>query len=1017
MKPLKLTMSAFGSYAGTETIDFTALGTKGLYLITGETGAGKTTIFDAISFALFGEASGKTRDKCQMLRSDFAKEKTKTCVELEFTSKDKRYKIKRTIREKSQDADLILPDGMGVSGLRNIESKIAEVVGLDRAQFAQIVMIAQNDFLQFLQSNTDKRLEILRRIFDTEALKQFQEQLKALAKQKEDERKAFLRDFERYQVDVYKRNEQFIEWETQIKTDKATLTKADKQLEKYDKQGRNLAANLAVAKELYNKFTDLAQAQLNFKEHNTKTDDMAKAKIRAARGEIALHKVKPLVDKAHEAATNYTQAQEDLANAKQQEITANTELEQVTLTIKTLSPLDKAQKAFDKLVNEWEKATQKQETLTTLQTDHQEIIEKQNQQNETQKKLTTTQDELKNLPPIDDCQTELDKIATTLKEEDTKLKKLSSLQTDLATITDKQGVLKKEKETFEKLNATFNEVNEHYQKLEEAILCSQAGVIAGNLLEGKPCPVCGSTNHPSPAKLSDANITEGALKKAREAKEKAQAKRETASMSCNTLQGEISTLITRFDADLSPFISDVTLNRAVTLLPEIISTTQTTVTALSEKKTFAETSLRNLKTETENMTTKRDELNLTVETLKSEIKSLMKRFMSDLSKIISDAKWETCETKLSNLLIQTQTTVKELTTRKDIDEIALGELSKSWETATKRQEAAKTDVDSAKTLVKERNTNEQKLLKVCDKAQTACKDALQENNFADETEYTASLVTESELDELKEQVLAYEKNGEQLTRDIARLEKETAGKKQPDMKKLQTEAETVQSKSEKLRQSRDEIKTRLSATETKLVDVRRVAADFEKNEKTYAPINQLSDTASGKLDFETFAQRTYFERVLHAANHRLKVMSQSRYSFLRKTDSDDGRKKMGLDIEVLDAYTGKARSAGSLSGGESFMASLSLALGLSDVVQQNAGGVHLDAMFIDEGFGSLDAEALELAVRTLSDIAGGNRIIGIISHVTELSERIDKQVHVKKTTAGSTITLKVGSPYTSVLDK
>ncbi|MCL1976704.1 MAG: SMC family ATPase [Candidatus Bathyarchaeota archaeon] len=1013
MKPLKLTMSAFGSYAGTETIDFTALGTNGLYLITGETGAGKTTIFDAISFALFGEASGKTRDKCQMLRSDFAKEKTKTCVELEFSSRDKRYKIKRAIKEKGQDADLILPDGKLVRGNREIESKIIETVGLDRNQFAQIMMIAQDDFLRFLQSGTDERLKILRRIFGTEALKQFQEQLKELVKQKEEERALIRRDFARYNVDVYKRNETFAEWETQIKTDKIELSTADKQLDEYDTQEKALAADLAIAKGLCQTFANLTKAQMEFKEHNTKAENIAKTKTRTARGEIALRKVKPLIDEAQKSANNYTIAQEALTNAKEQEITVNTELEQATKTIETLPPLDKAQNAFTILLKEWERATEKQKHLTTLQTDRKEIVDKQDKLGKTQNDLVIICNELKNLPSIIDCQAELDQIVTNLNAEGDKLTKLSALQKDLTVITDKHTTLGKEQEKFEKLNAAFNEVNKHYQSLDELVLRSRAGILAGNLIDGKPCPVCGSTDHPVPAKLSDENITDTELEKARKAKDEAQLKRENASLECNKSKGELETMITRFNADFSPFISEATLDLAVTLLPEIISTTQLTVTTLSEKKTFTEKTLFDLKIKTENTTKKRDALNLNVEQLKSEIQTLLKRFISDLSEFLPNANWGTSDIELANVFTQTQNTVNELTTRKVADEATLEEFSKNWDSATKRKVNAQSAVESTQTLVKERTTNEQKLLKSRDDAQTACNVALQENGFADELEYTVSLVTENELAELNRQVLDYEKNGERLTRDIARLENETADKEQPDMEKLRAAAETVQSKSKELRQRRDGINSRLSKTKAALEDLHRAASNFEENEKTYAPIKQLSDTANGKdtatgkLDFETYAQRAYFERVLCAANQRLKVMSQNRYSFLRKTDSDDGRKKSGLDIEVLDAYTGKTRSAGSLSGGESFMASLSLALGLSDVVQQNAGGVHLDAMFIDEGFGSLDAEALELAVRTLSDIAGGNRIIGIISHVTELSERIDKQVHVKKTTAGSTITLKV----------
>jgi len=258
---------------------------------------------------------------------------------------------------------------------------------------------------------------------------------------------------------------------------------------------------------------------------------------------------------------------------------------------------------------------------------------------------------------------------------------------------------------------------------------------------------------------------------------------------------------------------------------------------------------------------------------------------------------------------------------------------------------------------------------------------------------------------LSRQISGYEKTGEQLSRDVKRLEKDTAGKEQPDLNKLKADAGAVRTESQLLSNQRDGIKHRLNETERALQFLQRAAGDFEKAEKAYAAVKQLADTANGKLDFETYAQMAYFERILHAANLRLKLMSQNRYTLLRKEGSSDRRSKTGLDLEVLDSYTGKARSANSLSGGESFLASLSLALGLSDVVQQSAGGIHLDTMFIDEGFGSLDTEILELAVKTLSEMAGIGRIVGIISHVTELRERIDKQIRIEKTPVGSKVSV------------
>jgi exonuclease SbcC len=396
-----------------------------------------------------------------------------------------------------------------------------------------------------------------------------------------------------------------------------------------------------------------------------------------------------------------------------------------------------------------------------------------------------------------------------------------------------------------------------------------------------------------------------------------------------------------------------------------------------------------------------------IASLQSETDTLKKRFLDDLSVDISGSEWESSEKALAELLSQVKAAVNELTVKKEADKKTLDELSFNWDAATKRKVTAESAAQSARTLTIERAANEKKLLTIHNESQAVYATALRENIFSDEAEYVAALITEKELSKLKQQISDYVINGEQLKRDITRLENETIGKETPDIEKLRTEAEAIHIESEVLGKKRDEINNRLSKTESALKELRRAAVDFEKVEKLYAAVKQLADTANGKLDFETYAQMAYFERVLHAANLRLQLMSQNRYTLLRKTGSDDGRKRSGLELEVLDAYTGKARSANSLSGGESFMASLSLALGLSDVVQQNVGGIRLDAMFIDEGFGSLDTDVLELAIRTLSEMAGTNRIIGIISHVTELRERIDKQIQVEKTIAGSRISISV----------
>ena len=1046
MKPLLLTMSAFGSYADVQTIDFTKLGESGLYLIAGETGAGKTTIFDAISFALFGKASGDGRNDYSMLRSDFAKDGAKTYVEFDFLSGDNRYSIKRTIRKIGQEAVLLLPDGTSMSGDRNIKQKIADIVGLDREQFAQIVMIAQNDFLRFLQSSTDERLKILRRIFGTEALRQFQERLKNLVRNENDKRTLILHDFERYDVDVYKRDEVFTQWETQNKSDRAELSEADGQLEKYDTQKQSLAASLAIAEDISRKFTELETYRLDFNKHSAKAGEVEVMKTRVARGEISLFKVKPLADEEQKAVSNHADAAEGLKKAKAGEIAADTELETAKELTESLPLLADVQIAYNRILKEWETITQELAHLKILQNNRNEITGKREILLKTQKELDITLDTLRNFPSLAELQAKIDITTADLKSNEEMLSKLSTLKTESVDISGKQSLLIRKQSEFETYNTGFIASDEKYRILEETFLRNQAGILAGSLTDGEPCPVCGSTDHPALASISGDGVTEMQLNKARDNKETAQAKREAKSSECATLRAEIDTLTKRFtadflsvihkittdadistnipavkfdddyptiipslmvDVDYSTMTPEILVNSAIELLPEMIKTLQTAAADISRNISADGKSLTELRIKLENTTNKRDKLAPMIASLSSEIDTLTKRFISDFHEFSQTCEWEKTESEIVALLCSMQNKVNELTINKEADKKSLDELTKKWNSTIERKSNAETALKSAQTLTIERIANEQKLQKIMSAAQLAYNSALQNNGFANTAEYKASLITENELSSLKRQVLAHEKRGEQLARDCARLEAEIAGKEHPDLDKLRIEVETIQSESKVLREKRDEINRRTIKTESALRELKRAAFEFEKVEKVCSAVMQLSSVANGKLDFETYAQMSYFERVIRAADLRLKLMSQNRYTLHRKTSSDDGRRRSGLELEVLDAYTGKSRSANTLSGGESFMASLSLALGLSDIVQQSTGGIRLDAMFIDEGFGSLDTEVLELAIRTLSEMAGENRLIGIISHVTELRERIERQIQVEKTVTGSKISLTV----------
>lgn len=1007
MKPLKLVMSAFGSYAGEETLDFTALGENGLYLIHGETGAGKTTIFDAVSFALFGEASGPSRDKYQMLRSDFAREKTKTFVVLDFLCGESRYCVKRSIKKTGQDVVLTLPDGSAVSGDRGVKPKIAEIVGLDRNQFAQIMMIAQNDFLRFLQSGTEDRVKILRRIFNTGALRFFQESLKSQKNRLDEELRAVRRDFDAHDVDPYRSEERFAEWLAQINTDREALSKSEARLIELDKERSGLAGKIALAAELAGKFAELAAVLAESKEHDSQNQETALLSERKKRGETALRRVKPLADRAIESERLLRAAQDELASAVESVDAAREEARDAARVPESLRPLAEARAEQDKLRLEWETASGRLTRLTALQASYADITEKRKKLAAAQSALADALRVIAELPPAEELARALDDLRRRREQAADRAARLSALQTDYAEISAKKTALAALRQEFTELCAGFKSADARYSAANEAFLRGQAGVLAASLIDGSPCPVCGSTDHPAPARPEDGDVTAASLRRLKREASEAQTARDGKASECAALSAETQALERRLAADLSAFVPEPEAEATDTALASLLAEANGELSALSGKIAAEELSLSETSAALAEAARQRDESGQACSGLKAETAALISRFLDDYREFDAAADWDAASESLPNVAEQIQAAASELTSRKEKGDRALAELADSWEAARGRDFAAQTALKSAQTLAAERESHLGKREADLASARTEAANALKISGFIDDGAYTDALVTEEELAEMTSRIAAHERNGELLKRDLQRLTAETEGKSMPDLAALTAAEETASREAAHIREQREETVARVELAERKLAALRRSAALFGELERRYAAVRQLSDTANGRLDFETYAQTAYFEHVLRAANQRLNVMSQGRYSLLRRTDGGDGRKRAGLDLEVMDAYTGKARSANSLSGGESFMASLSLALGLSDVVQQSAGGIRLDAMFIDEGFGSLDAEVLELALRTLSDVAGGNRIVGIISHVAELAGRIDKRVLVEKTPAGSRLRLVV----------
>ena len=533
MKPIKLTMSAFGCYAGVETLDFDALGAGGLYLITGDTGAGKTTIFDAISYALFGEASGAGRGNYHMLRSDFAAEKAKTYVALDFVSGGEAYHIKRSIKKNSQEVDLRLPDGTIISGDRNVKDRMIAIIGLDRGQFAQIVMIAQNDFLRFLHSGTDDRVKILRSIFGTKAFADFQERLKERSRRLQGEFLLCRRDFEQHGVDPYQRGEQFAVWESQIAADSALLIETEKQIAVVNERQLMLAQQTAIANELAKKMNALAQARAGLAVHASKEEEMRLLKQKHARGEIALRHVKPYADEAAKAEAAYRRMQAELTQSQTQANAARAACEAAKAALAQLPALDETQTALAQVSNLWQQAAER-------------------------------------------------------------LKRLRALQTEFDRAEDKRKDLAAAQTAFEVLCREFNDADNRRRAVEEAFLCAQAGLLAATLVPGEPCPVCGAREHPAPARLAREDITEDRRKRAQAAAELARGKRDRQAGECAAGKASFETLRETFMAGLAAHLPDAVWENSAAALAALLAETKARTQELASRKNTDERLLAEL---------------------------------------------------------------------------------------------------------------------------------------------------------------------------------------------------------------------------------------------------------------------------------------------------------------------------------------------------------------------------------------------------------------------------------------
>ena len=907
MRPLKITMSAFGPYAGEVTLDMQKLGKSGIYLITGDTGAGKTTVFDAISYALYGEASGNYRENTT-LRSKYASADTPTFVELEFEYNNEIYKINRNpeyprpnkrgegFTKQSANAELVMPDGSVITKIKEVSAKVEEIIGINKNQFSQIAMIAQGDFRKLLNCETNERSKIFRKIFKTEPYHNIEIKLSSLFNELKRNREKEKSGIEQYinqlkcnendtlslELEMAKSGDVLIEDVIKlageiINKDTLEYTKTQKNIESINEEIEKINSNIKLYENQEATKKAYAKASAKLEELKTKRNECEKAYKSA---EAQRERLDDLTRKIN------------LINSKMPKYDELKSLE---------NSINEKTQSFEKSNNSLKL---KQQEITLLE---KEIDEKSKALEEVKgadllvQKLTVQKEEInKKAEALKELKTEIDRCKT-------EQKNLKNAQSFAKSALDEYGALENE-----------------YNQIYIAFFNEQAGIIADELKDGEPCPVCGSTSHPNLARKSenapsqaDVESAQNLVKKAQEIADKA---RDTA-----------SALKSRFD-EIAANVKSAA-KKLFGTDDNVFDNYNSNINAL--KKEY-DCTLALLKTANE-------KLNL-YQKLDKEIPKIQEK-----QKSLSDE-------------------ISTLNTQKASDEAFISE-------NTKRVTSIKSELDF--------------------KSADLAKDKLKEYTNLSNDIKNAIEKSKNDFDDIKSKY-----DTQKGTK--ASLENALKEFKEIDLASLNE-------KSLKLNEYKKDIdktaKSLYSCIESNklLVDNISKKRDILKGyDDKYVWLKALSETANGdisgkeKITLETFVQMTYFDSIIRKANIRLLTMSDGQYELVRRSDAETLKKNEGLALDVIDHFNGSSRSVSTLSGGESFMASLCLALGLSDEIQSSNGGIKLDTMFVDEGFGSLDGEALDRALSALTSLSQGNRLVGIISHVDALRDRIDNKIVITK---------------------
>lgn len=1045
MKALKVVMSAFGPYAGKVELPLHQLGNNGLFLITGDTGAGKTTIFDAIAFALFDGASGSVRT-VDTLRSDFASLDTQTYVELEFLHKGKKYKLTRNpkyerpkkngtgVTNQNADATLVLPTGEVVTGNSKVTDKIVELLGIDFKQFKQIAMIAQGEFLKLLLAESNERAGIFRKVFNTDIYKTIQDALKRREKDLNAHYEESIRSILQYRDGILfdedhrdylqlseLMSKRSIHGTEQIIELLKALIVEDKLTYDQDKQQSGELANLIMAKaselkeaEYVNKsFSGLETARKLLGELLQKAEQMEQNEASAVAAEKALHGVKPLEDIYLREKRGFI------------ELTNSMQTLRATIALQT----PRVEELHIALIKEQQKEPIREKLasdsfrLTDALPQYDKVEKLQQEKDKQEKALQTFEKSLASLKLQKETLTErkdklsqerdeLNDVETRLAECKNTLLNLGALETQLNSIATGITATQTMQLEYEALQSAYltaeklyNAANDDYLNKENAFFREQAGILAEGLEDGLPCPVCGATEHPQKAKPTADAPSEADIQRLKGQRDRKQQIMHKASEAASSKKIQIETSeVHLFQTAKNVFAHnflDNLVDLELLVLSELAKTKvnkqeQTAARLIKEAQCTRKRECLEQLRQAEDSLQQTDNVYTQQSEQKGNLVATLSAMNSEIATLQAVLDYPSIE-KAKQMIVDT-------TDKLDYSKRVLQKTEKAYLDY-------KRALDSNNTLISDQELRMETVIVAVTTALVEYTSKYQEYGFRDENAYQAALLSEQMLAELKKTIADYRDAYKSTKTEIVRLSAETNDKQPKDTAKILEQQSALQLKKGPLDQKIHKVVARLQTNETIAKTITKAETERLQLEKDYLLVSNLSKTANGelagkqKLAFEQFVQASYFNQIISEANKRLTAMSNRRYELLRKENASDYRSQSGLELDVLDNYTGKIRTVKSLSGGESFKASLSLALGLSDVIQSYAGGVEIDTMFIDEGFGALDAESLEQAIMTLNSLTSGNRLVGIISHVSELKDRIDKKVVIKKGIVGSTIDL------------